>query len=73
MIPALLAVQLAITYLLGKNLTNSSLRFWQQKFWQLLLVILMTEGILSCAVSTQATVWYNKDLNGEKYGYCQIC
>ncbi|WP_334772299.1 glycosyltransferase family 39 protein [Nostoc sp.] len=71
-IPSLLAVQLAIAYLLGINLANPSLRYWHQKFWQLLLVILVSGSILSCAVSSQATVWYNKNHNGENIAIGKI-
>ncbi|SKB11762.1 conserved membrane hypothetical protein [Planktothrix sp. PCC 11201] len=74
MIPGLLGVQLAMAYLLGKHLANPSLNFWHHKFWQLLLVILLSGSILSCAVSSQATVWYNKSLgiNGENIAIAKI-
>lgn len=64
MIPSLLGVELAIAYLLGRNLANPSLKPWHQKFWQLLLVILFSGSILSCSVSAQAKLWYNKGHNG---------
>ncbi|MEH2293318.1 glycosyltransferase family 39 protein [Nostoc sp.] len=72
MIPSFLGVQLAIAYLLGRNLANPSLKFWHQKFWQLLLVILFSGSILSCAINAQATVWYNKGRNGENIAVAKI-
>ncbi|MHC5826454.1 MAG: hypothetical protein ACYT04_63980, partial [Nostoc sp.] len=72
MIPSLLGVELAIAYLLGRNLANPSLKFWHQKFWQLLLVILFSGSILSCAINAQATVWYNKGHNGENIAVGKI-
>ncbi|MBN3951247.1 MAG: hypothetical protein HWQ38_34165 [Nostoc sp. NMS7] len=72
MIPSLLGVELAIAYLLGRNLANPSLKSWHQKFWQLLLVILVSGSILSCAVSNQATIWYNKGHNGENIAVGKI-
>ncbi|MCC5641899.1 hypothetical protein LC607_02755 [Nostoc sp. CHAB 5824] len=72
LIPGLLGVQIAIAYLLGINLANPSLKSWHQKFWQLLLVILVSGSILSCAVSSQATVWYNKENNGENIAIAKI-
>ncbi|WP_324976011.1 hypothetical protein [Nostoc sp.] len=72
LIPSLLGVQLAIAYLLGRNLANPSLKSWHQKFWQLLLVILVSGSILSCAVSAQATVWHNKEHNGENIAVAKI-
>lgn len=67
MIPSFLGVQLAIAYLLGRNLANPSL-----KFWQLLLVILFSGSMLSCAINAQATVWYNKGLNKENIAVAKI-
>lgn len=72
MIPALLGFQLAITYLLGRNLASPSLTSWHEKFWRLVLVILLSGSIFSCAVSAQATVWYNKSLNGENLAVAKI-
>lgn len=45
--------------------TRSLLKAWQEKFWRLVLVVLVSGSIISCAVSSQATLWYNKDLNVE--------
>lgn len=72
MIPSLLGVELAIVYLLGRNLANPSLKPWHQKFWQLLLVILVSGSIFSCAISAQATFWYNKNLNAENIAIAKI-
>jgi uncharacterized membrane protein len=72
LIPSFLGVQLAITYLLGKNLANPSLKFWHQKFWQLFLVILVSGSIWSCAVNAQATACCNKGLNGENIAIAKI-
>lgn len=72
MIPGFLGVQLAITYLLGKHLASPALKFWHHKFWQLLLVILLSGSILSCAVSAQATIWNHKDLNQENIAVAKI-
>ncbi|MDZ8227219.1 hypothetical protein [Nostoc sp. ChiVER01] len=71
-IPSLLGVQLAIAYLLGINLVNPSLKSWHQKFWQLFLVTLVSGSILSCGVSAKATVWYNKEHNGENIAIAKI-
>ncbi len=72
LIPSLLGVQIAVGYLLGRNLVNPSLKSWHQKFWQLLLIILVSGSILSCAVSTQAKVWYNKVHDGENIAIAKI-
>ncbi len=72
LIPSLLGVQLAVAYLLGRNLANPPLKYWHQKFWQLLLVILVLGSILSCAVNAQATTWYNKVHNGENIAIAKV-
>ncbi|MBD2533817.1 hypothetical protein H6G97_31415 [Nostoc flagelliforme FACHB-838] len=72
MIPGLLGVQLAITYLLARNLASPALKSWHNKVWRLVLVILVSGSILSCAVNAQATVWYNKDHNGENIAVAKI-
>ncbi|MBD2447429.1 hypothetical protein H6G76_09650 [Nostoc sp. FACHB-152] len=72
MIPGLLTVQLAITYLLGINLASPSLKSWHEKFWRLVLVMIFLGSVLSCVVSSQATVWYNKDINKEHIAITQI-
>ena len=56
--PCYLGFQLAVTYLLATKLTCIS--SWQQKLWQLVLIGLVSGGVLSCTISSQAQVWWNK-------------
>jgi len=39
----------------------------QQKLWQLTLIALISGGILSCGVSSQAQFWWNKSPDKHKY------
>lgn len=58
LIPCYLGIQLAIAHLLATQMTTGT-RYWQQ-IWRIVTVVLLTGGIVSCAVSSQATVWWNK-------------
>lgn len=58
--PCYLAIQLAVAYLLATKITSTS--FWQQK-WQLIMVMLLSGGVISCLVSSQAQTWWIKDIS----------
>lgn len=53
LIPCYLAIQLAVAYLLSK-------KFFTNKLWQLIAVVLISGGVVSCAISSQAETWWNK-------------
>jgi uncharacterized membrane protein len=61
--PLLLGVLLAVAYLLGSLLHNPSSR--QLQIGRGLTVIILTCGVLSCTISSQADTWWNK---GVSYG-----
>ncbi len=63
LIPAYLAIQVAVAYFLTIHITATSMKIWQQKFWQVVMVALVSVGILSCAISSQAESWWLKTLN----------
>jgi uncharacterized membrane protein len=60
LIPCYLGFQLAVAYLLSTKITSISIKLWQQKLWQLVTVLVVSAGIVSCAMSSQAEVWWNK-------------
>lgn len=60
LIPCAIGIELAVAYLLTIQSTTA-LKAWQQKIWQGVAVILITAGIVSCAVSAQAESWWNKN------------
>lgn len=60
LIPGYLGIQIAVAYLLITQITSSSIKYWQQKFWQLVMIVLFSLGIISCAVSSEAETWWNK-------------
>ncbi|MEJ6480205.1 glycosyltransferase family 39 protein [Nostoc punctiforme UO1] len=59
-LPSVLGIQLAVAYLLTTKLTFISTNFWQKKLWSLVTFMLITSGIISCALNSQAQVWWNK-------------
>ncbi|NEP89844.1 MAG: glycosyl transferase family 39 [Okeania sp. SIO2C2] len=69
LIPCFPAIYLSVAYLLGRYLDreNSTL-FREQKYWRIVLAILLTASIASCTVSAFSDTWWNKTVsyfNGE--------
>ncbi|NMG08142.1 glycosyltransferase family 39 protein [Brasilonema sp. UFV-L1] len=69
LIPAFLGIQLAVSYLLATQITSTyvsvyvSVNIWRQKFWQFVMIGLLSVGVISCVVMSQAESWWSKDLN----------
>ncbi len=59
LIPSYLGIHLCIAYLLTNKLTNFTHQF-QHKFWQIVTVCLISAGIISCIISSQAETWWHK-------------
>lgn len=59
LIASYLGIQITVAYLLATKITPISKQIKQRK-WQLLMIVLVSCGILSCAVSSQAEEWWNK-------------
>ncbi|MBD2103623.1 glycosyltransferase family 39 protein [Leptolyngbya sp. FACHB-261] len=60
LIPSYLGIQLAVAYLLGRQVSSPSLKPQQQKLWQLVLALVISGGVISCAISSQAETWWTK-------------
>ena len=52
LIPCFLGIQLAVAYLLATQITNANLL--KQKFWQVITAVLISAGVVSCAISSQS-------------------
>lgn len=59
LVPYILAIQLAVAYLFTVKIAAATNR-QQQKLWQLALIALISSEIVSCAVSSQSQLWWNK-------------
>ncbi|MBE9192373.1 glycosyltransferase family 39 protein [Gloeocapsopsis crepidinum LEGE 06123] len=57
-IPCYLGIHLSVAYLIATQITSTS--FPQRKIWQIITAMLILCGILSCAISSQSVVWWNK-------------
>ncbi|MBD2020638.1 glycosyltransferase family 39 protein [Leptolyngbya sp. FACHB-36] len=55
--PCFLGVQLAVAYWLATQLVSAG---WRQKLGQVVLVALLSAGVFSCSLSSQATLWWSK-------------
>lgn len=58
--PCYLGIQLAVAYLLATKMTSLDVKVWQQKLWQGVIAVLVSLGVLSCAIASQAETWWNK-------------
>jgi uncharacterized membrane protein len=61
--PFFIGVQLAVTYLFTVKITDWQNR-WRQ-LWQAGLAVLLTAGVLSCTLISQANSWWNKGLDAK--------
>ena len=62
-IPCYLAIQLAVSHLIATHITHHR----RQKLWRIVFIAILTGGILSCTISSQAQVWWNKGPERTKY------
>jgi uncharacterized membrane protein len=58
--PCYLGIQLAVAFLLASKITYFSVTIWRRRLWQVVMVTLISCGVLSCAISSQAEAWWNK-------------
>ena len=58
LIPCFLGVLLSVAYLFASKIVLSNLI--EQKLWQVLMIILISAGVVSCTVYSQSQVWWNK-------------
>ncbi|MCL2932016.1 MAG: glycosyltransferase family 39 protein [Trichodesmium sp. MAG_R03] len=64
LIPCFPAIYLSVAYLLAKYLGREhSNLFGKQKYWQVVLTILLTASIASCTVSAISDTWWHKSLS----------
>ncbi|WP_445174199.1 glycosyltransferase family 39 protein [Microcoleus sp.] len=60
LVPCYVGIQLAVAYLLSAKISNNLDNFKQQKLWKIVIVALLSAGIISGGVSSQADTWWNK-------------
>ena len=73
LIPLQLGVQIAVAYTLAINLKNSYLKSVNtQAFWQIIIIICFSLGILSCTYNFEQAPKYQKGLNIHNPGIAKI-
>jgi len=60
LLPSVLGIQLAFAYLFTTKITSISSKIWQKKLWSLVTFIVIFSGVISCTLSSQAQMWWNK-------------
>ncbi|MBO9999703.1 MAG: glycosyltransferase family 39 protein [Cyanobacteria bacterium SID2] len=66
-VPCVIGIQLAVTYLLGVKLLTLRLGFRSYRRWQYALLGLLFSGLISCIASSQAAVWWHKSYAKSRY------
>lgn len=61
--PSYLGIELAVAYLFATKLTFSSVKIGRQKLWQIAMIILISCGVLSCGINSQAESAWIKVFN----------
>jgi len=59
LLPCYLGIQLAVAHFLATQL--ASIDFSRRKIWQVVTLVLVTGGVVSCVISSRAENWWNKD------------
>ncbi|MCL6751097.1 glycosyltransferase family 39 protein [Nostoc sp. CCCryo 231-06] len=74
LLPCILGIQLALAYLFTTKITSISSKIWQKKLWSIITFIVITSGTISCILSSQAQMWWNKvpEVNQEYPQIAQI-
>ncbi|MFE1745205.1 glycosyltransferase family 39 protein [Coleofasciculus sp. H7-2] len=67
LVPIYLGIDLAVAYLLASKISLVSRSARTQKLWQLVLIAVVSSGVISCAISSQQEIWWNKTLSQTKY------
>ena len=66
-----LGIHLAVAYVLANKIILS-VQIWQQKFWQIITLVVIGIGIISCMVISPAQTWWNKYYSSESYPIAKI-
>ncbi|MBD2740754.1 glycosyltransferase family 39 protein [Coleofasciculus sp. FACHB-1120] len=67
LVPLFLGIEIAVAYLLASKISWVSMSARTQKLWQIVLIAVVSSGVISCAISFQQEVWWNKTLSQTKY------
>jgi uncharacterized membrane protein len=66
-----LGIHLAVAYLLATKMVLST-KIWQQKFWQIISLVVLGCGIISGIIISPAEAWWNKYYSSESFPIAKI-
>ncbi len=49
-----------------------STKIWQQKFWQIIMLVVIGCGMISCMIISPAETWWNKYFSSESFPIAKI-
>lgn len=58
--PCILGIQLSLAHLLAIKTTSFVVNSRQQKVWTFIAIVLISSGVISCTISSEAEMWWNK-------------
>jgi uncharacterized membrane protein len=70
--PTYLGMQIAVAYLLATKIRAGGVPSWKGQVWKVLTLVLLTGGVLSNAVSSQAETWWTKEWGRENPGIARL-
>ncbi|RCJ24952.1 hypothetical protein A6S26_17255 [Nostoc sp. ATCC 43529] len=59
-LPCILGIQLTVAYLLANKIRFNYTKIFQKKLWSVVSLLLIISGIISCGISSQSQIWWNK-------------
>ncbi|MEH2067754.1 MAG: glycosyltransferase family 39 protein [Nostoc sp.] len=59
-LPCILGTQLAVAYFLATKIRYNSPKILQKKFWSVVTLLVIFSGVISCLLSSQSQMWWNK-------------
>lgn len=59
-VPSYIGMELAVAYLLGTKINSIPANNWTKHLWKPILISLLSVGVLSGTISSQAETWWNK-------------
>ncbi|MGI8501353.1 MAG: glycosyltransferase family 39 protein [Hassallia sp.] len=67
LLPSYLGIQIAVAYLLATQIYSGNLA--RRQIWQMITVLIVTCGVISCGVSARSETWWSKVIS---YGNPQV-
>lgn len=65
LIACYLGIEIAIAYLITTKITSISVNISRQKLWQIAMIILISSGVLSCAINSPSQTSWHKTVGND--------